>query len=173
MTVVGRRTFRVYLVKLGVAIAVIAASLIWLFPDIRQLIRPDSVVDGGSRGLVVIATEGGGLPLTLHIDQLYDSAGGVRLLFYFTAEGIVYGDNGNAAPVQVQASFIGSDFASGVKCGKYSLPQVSFDELSSGTKHAVDVDAISERASATNYDLPDGTADRTQRNQSELDHIHT
>ncbi|MBY8860321.1 hypothetical protein K7711_27875 [Nocardia sp. CA2R105] len=102
MAVVGRRTLKIYLVKLGVAIAAIVASLAWLFPDISQLIRPDSAVDGGSRGLVIVATEGGGLPLMLHVDQLYDSAGGVRIVFYFTAKGITYGADGNAAPVQIQ-----------------------------------------------------------------------
>ncbi|MBY8860320.1 hypothetical protein K7711_27870 [Nocardia sp. CA2R105] len=71
-----------------------------------------------------------------------------------------------------RVSFIGSDFASGVKCGKYSLPQVSFDELASGTKHAVDVDAISERASATDYGALDDSTDRAQKNRSELDRIH-
>lgn len=122
-----------------------------MLPRAQELVRPSESLDGGVRGLFVVSTQGGGRDLELKLHQKFDDKGGVKVVFYFTANGLIYGDGGNAQSIDFEIDFVG-DAGGDAQCGTADkISEVKFDNLEEGPKRAINVDAISTRSSAIGY----------------------
>lgn len=136
---------------LGVVLLVVLGPA--LFFGATQLLKPGQVVDSGERGLVVIATQGGSPGLTLKVRQSYGQGDQDRLLLFFTAENLTYGEGGNAQPTRVTVDFVGEAFrAASITCGaEIDAAAVQWEDVAPGPRRAIEVDYISRKNSAINY----------------------
>jgi len=137
---------------LGAILALVMglAGLVWA---LSAFLSSADTPDQGNRGLIVFATSGADRAYKLNVQQLYETDGSLKLLFYLTSKGTTYGEKGNTERVDISVSFVGPSFGDRVSCGTSSDPIVRqpFDSLPQGTQMAVKVDLLGGHASATNY----------------------
>ncbi|WP_278315003.1 hypothetical protein [Lolliginicoccus levis] len=105
-----------------------------------------------TRGLIIIATEGGNKPgLTLNVDQYYEFQKPVKLVFYFTADDInnVLVDS---VDIDYTIAFAGSSFVESVTCAQDqpTLP-TNFGMLPEGIQIPILYDAQGGPYSAINH----------------------
>jgi hypothetical protein len=144
---------RATVIKIIAGLLVIIGSGFYLIPRAELILQPESPIDGGDRGLVVVATEGGNPELSLTTRQEFAADGDVSLIFFFTAPNITFGADGNVKPVEVRVAFVGSAFTPGsIRCGETAPWSIGWNDVADGTRNAIEVDAASKRNSAINYD---------------------
>lgn len=148
----GSVNIRTALTKICLGVLVIIGSCFFMLPRAQELLTPSEPLDSGVRGLFVVSSQGGGRDLELKVHQKFDDKGGARIVFYFTADGLVYGLNGNAQAIDFQVDFVGNEGGE-VQCGKANrISEVPFENVAPGPKRAISVDANSTRSSAISYD---------------------
>lgn len=142
--------------KIIAGLLLLAAMGAYLVPRASQLIEPDAVVDNGARGLVVIATQGGNPDLDLFVKQFYSDEDEIRLVLYFQADGVVYGEQGNLQQIDLVVDFVGDAFRDvEITCGAdVEVPTLKWADVRPGPRKAIDVDFNATSNSAINYGSP-------------------
>ncbi|QJW35026.1 hypothetical protein [Cellulosimicrobium protaetiae] len=133
----------------GITAIVIAALAV---PQITRL-QNDSPVDQGDRALLVFSSRGSDRDYSLRVRSFVDTDGSYRFVFYFTSPATTYGAEGNTQQISASVSLVTADGDVAMRCGESldPVPRLGFDDLSSGTRHAIEVDANEGSGSATNY----------------------
>jgi hypothetical protein len=131
-----------------------AAAAAWIFyPSYSPLLHPGEVVDQGKRLLVTIASSGSDRDYSLHVRSSAQTDGSYEMVFYFTAEGITYGEGGNTTPIDYRITFAGTSTDTGISCGTSLAPigEHPYDQLAVGTQTALEADAAGGAGSAINF----------------------
>ncbi|MGW5321811.1 hypothetical protein [Rhodococcus pyridinivorans] len=154
--------------KVAMGGAALAASMYFLWTPAVNLLKPEQQVDGGRRGLLVIASNGGNSDQILHVKQSFDGHGKVELAFSFAAPEA----KSNRRPVNYSLHYIGDAFGE-IRCGEGATAEVaSFSSLPAGAQNAVKADLVSRSNSATNYGDESEESRDLEKLQSELI-VHT
>lgn len=159
-------------VKLLLVIAALAALAYVTYAQLQLFLASNDVVDQGSRGLVVIGTDGGDRKYTLEVKNTVQLDGSLVLRFLISASGVKYEEPGTVFDVNVEVAFVG-DHMEGARCGgsKRSLYKAEVEDLSSGLANAVYLDADGGRDSATNFN--DLKGDRFRESVGQFDaHVY-
>ncbi|KRC66779.1 hypothetical protein ASE12_19595 [Aeromicrobium sp. Root236] len=138
--------------KLALSVVAITLAVMYGYPNFRQFLKADDVIDQGQRGLIVIGSHGGHRNYSLQVRNSIDRAGALTMTFYFVAKNVKYGDGYNGFDVHTAIAFVGEGMQA-VRCGDSTAPLTSkkVSKLPPGLRRAVKADASGGVASATNF----------------------
>lgn len=166
-----KRSVKVEIVVLAV---ILGATLLFYAPRIEELLFPSIPVSEGSRGLVIITTDGGDRQQSLYVHQRVpetesDSADPVRIQFFFRGDNIDYANDKTILPIEFTVTLAGFDAVEDeIRCGAERTPEKrEIDQLTPGARRAIDVDLRGGYSSAlafgeevTSPSTPDDNEDR-------------
>jgi hypothetical protein len=168
MGVTLREATGLQLFKLVLAAATIAATVFIMLPKLQHYLTYNEIPDQGKRGLIIVSSSGSDRDYKLVVRQNLERGGKYDLVFFLTSEGTEYGEATNTRLIDVRITFVGTNFAGGVACGKSTdpVPRQSFDDLAPGTQRAMRVDAAGGSASAINYNGETAQGDEALKAQN-------
>jgi len=147
-----KRSVKAELIVLAV---ILGAVMLYYAPRIQALLYPDSPTEQGTRGLVVISTDGGDRTQTLYVEQVVpavdpDASDPVAIRFYFRADDIEYKQGSQITPIQFTVTFAGfDDVYEEIRCGDGELPtERTIGTVQPGARRAIEIDLQGGASSA-------------------------
>ncbi|HLS79380.1 MAG TPA: hypothetical protein VK083_21580 [Nocardia sp.] len=160
--------------ELTILAAILVAVALYYLPRVHDLVYPDHPADQGSRGLVVITTDGGDRRYTLYVNQYVpaadpDSDDPVAIRFYFRADDVDYAQKGSVAPLEFAITFAGfDDVEEEIRCGDdEALAERTIETVLPGARRAIEIDLQGGASSALAYGETTGGQQESEQQEEQ------